>query len=73
MLDAGVQEICKSILGYAKWENFSKVKEKARRIMFVSRHNVADQIPDIRKIVTIGSGSDKEMDDIFVTRYACYL
>lgn len=41
--------------------------------MFVSRHNVADQIPDIRKIVTIGSGSDKEMDDIFVTRYACYL
>lgn len=62
-----------SLLGYAKWENFSKVIEKAKESCLQVGHNVADHFPDVRKMVAIGSGAEKEIDDILLTRYACYL
>ena len=34
---------------------------------------MADHFPDVRKMVQIGSGAEKEIDDILLTRYACYL
>ena len=61
------------LLGYAKWENFSKVIEKAKESCSQVGHNVADHFPDVRKMVPIGSGAEKEIDDILLTRYACYL
>ena len=61
------------LLGYAKWENFSKVIEKAKESCLQVGHNVADHFPDVRKMVKIGSGAEKEIDDILLTRYACYL
>ncbi len=62
-----------ALLGYAKWENFSKVIEKAKESCLQVGHNVADHFPDVRKMVKIGSGAEKEIDDILLTRYACYL
>ena len=61
------------LLGYAKWENFSKVIDKAKESCQQVGHNVADHFPDVRKMVRIGSGAEKEIDDILLTRYACYL
>jgi DNA-damage-inducible protein D len=61
------------LLGYAKWENFSKVIDKAKESCQQVGHNVADHFPDVRKMVQIGSGAEKEIDDILLTRYACYL
>lgn len=61
------------LLGYAKWENFAKVIEKAKESCLQVGHNVADHFPDVRKMVAIGSGAEKEIDDILLTRYACYL
>lgn len=61
------------LLGYAKWENFSKVIEKAKESCSQVGHNVADHFPDVRKMVQIGSGAEKQIDDILLTRYACYL
>ena len=61
------------LLGYAKWENFSKVIEKAKESCRQVGHPVADHFPDARKMVPIGSGAEKEIDDILLTRYACYL
>jgi len=62
-----------NLLGYSKWENFIKVIEKARTACKTAGYEVADHFPDIRKMVSLGSGAQREIDDIALTRYACYL
>jgi DNA-damage-inducible protein D len=62
-----------TILGYSKWENFLKVIEKAKIACESSGIEVSNHFPDIRKMVLLGSGSEREISDIALTRYACYL
>ncbi|MBI2425603.1 MAG: DNA damage-inducible protein D [Candidatus Hydrogenedentes bacterium] len=62
-----------SLLGYAKWENFFKVIEKARSACQNAGYVASDHFLDIRKMVGIGSGAQRPVDDIALTRYACYL
>lgn len=61
------------LLGYAKWDNFLNVVSKAKTACEVSEHQVADHFADVGKMVDLGSGSQREVDDIMLTRYACYL
>ncbi|MDR0250060.1 MAG: DNA damage-inducible protein D [Burkholderiales bacterium] len=61
------------LLGYAKWENFLNVVIKAKTACEVSGHAIEDHFPDVRKMVDLGSGSQREVDDLMLTRYACYL
>lgn len=62
------------LLGYAEWRNFSSsVISKAKTACEVSGHEVSDHFVGVNKMVDLGSGSQREVDDIMLTRYACYL
>jgi DNA-damage-inducible protein D len=61
------------LLGYDQWKNFQKVIEKAKTACHTARLNVADQFADVGKLVLTGSNATREIDDIALTRHACYL
>lgn len=61
------------LLGYEKWENFVKVISKAKDACKNSGHIIGHHFPDVRKMIIVGKGAQIEIDDIKLTRYACYL
>jgi DNA-damage-inducible protein D len=61
------------LLGYSKWENFYKVIEKAKESAENAGERIPDHFPDVRKVIEAGKGAQHEVDDILLTRYACYL
>jgi DNA-damage-inducible protein D len=75
--DAGVEywlgRDLQHLLGYAEWRNFGAVLSKAKTACELSGHAVADHFVDVNKMVDLGSGSQREVDDLMLTRYACYL
>jgi DNA-damage-inducible protein D len=61
------------LLDYTKWDNFKNVINKAKTACEISGEEITDHFADVGKMVSIGSGADKEVPDIMLTRYACYL
>ena len=61
------------LLGYSKWENFEKVIQKARDACNNAGEEILYHFPDVRKTIAMPKGAEKEIDDILLTRYACYL
>jgi DNA-damage-inducible protein D len=61
------------LLGYSKWENFEKVIQKAKDACQNAGEEINDHFPDVRKTIPMPKGAEKEIIDILLTRYACYL
>jgi DNA-damage-inducible protein D len=61
------------LLGYSKWENFLKVIDKAKLACINAGEKISYHLPDVRKMIKAGKGAEKQIDDILLTRYACYL
>ncbi len=61
------------VLGYAKWDKFVHVIEKALAACTNSNQNPADHFLRAGKMVALGSGAEREIIDWHLSRYACYL
>ena len=61
------------LLGYGEWRNFNTAISKAKTACEVSGHAIRDHFVDVNKTIQMPKGATKEVPDIKLTRYACYL
>lgn len=61
------------LLGYSLWQNFNNVINKAKAACENVGQPVADHFIDVNKMIIAGKGAHRDVEDVMLTRYACYL
>jgi DNA-damage-inducible protein D len=72
-LNAGVHGRLQEIFNYAEWRNFLKVISKAKLACQNAGIKELDHFVEVNKMIDLAKGAQREIDDIALTRYACYL
>lgn len=61
------------VFGYSQWRNFLNAIDKAKKSCENAGEIISDRFADVSKTIPMPKGAEKEIDDIALTRYACYL
>jgi DNA-damage-inducible protein D len=61
------------VLDYSDWRNFQRVIAKAREAAEGSNYAAADHFVDVTDMIAIGKGGHRQVEDVRLSRYACYL
>lgn len=61
------------LLGYTQWRRFAETIDRAKESCKNAGEDIAYHFADVGKMVKIGSGAQKRIDEVLLTRYACYL
>lgn len=61
------------LLGYDEWRNFERVVDKAKLACMNANQNISDHFVDANKTINMPKNATKDVNDIMLTRYACYL
>ena len=61
------------VLGYTQWRNFKQAIEKAKESCIGAGNDPLHHFADANKMIGLGKGGNRQVDDYYLSRYACYL